>query len=378
MKKYVNYLWIGLLAFSLRIMFLGHQSLWMDEGFSVWMASHSLPALMRLIPFDAHPFIFYTFLHYWMKGGNTEAYLRFPSVISGVISCLFVYALGKELLGEKKGLLAAILWTCSMEALSADTEVRMYAYATCFSLISTFWLWKAYKYGGRKNWIFYYLFASLSLYTHYYTGFIIMAQWLFLLTEKRWEEAVWVPLILTLIFSPWTSVFFLQFFHAIDKGMPKITWYAAFSYFGMFLNSRRFFEQKYFLMNLFAFFSICMLLWSFFSMFKNKKQEAVFLALLFWIPFLIPFSIARFTPRHIFNFRYLVLFAPYFSLLFTYGLFSLPKPAAYPIYGSIIFMNLSIWFLFLTSPAFQRQNWREAVKIMSAQMKDVQGYFCGV
>ena len=221
MRRFRNYFWIGVSAFLLRILFLGKQSLWMDEGFSVWMASHPLSELFKLIPYDAHPFIFYTFLHYWMKGGDSVAYLRFPSVICGVVSCLTIYALGKELLGEKQGVLTAVFWACAMESLNSDTEIRMYAYATCFALLSTYWFWKAYKQGGKKSWFFYYLFASLSLYTHYYTGFIIMAQWIFLLIQRRWRAAVWVPLVLTLIFSPWTLVFFLQFFHAIDTGMPR-------------------------------------------------------------------------------------------------------------------------------------------------------------
>jgi uncharacterized membrane protein len=378
MKKNWNFYIIGFLAFFFRILFLSHQSLWMDEGFSVWMAAHPVSDLMRLIRYDAHPLGFYLFLHYWMKLGNSVFFLRLPSVVCRVVSCLAVYSIGRELLGERAGAASAVFWTCSMTALNSDTDIRMYAYATCFSLISTFWLWRAYKYGGRKNWIFYYLFAALSLYTHYYTGFIIMAQWLFLLTEKRWEESVWVPLILTLIFSPWTFIFFLQFFHAIDKGMPRATWHASFHFFAEFLGAKRYFSGKPLLINLSSIFSIGVLVYALFALVKRRKEEGVFLLLLFGIPFCVPFMISHFSSRHIFIFRYAILFAPYFVLLFTYGLFSLPKPAAYPIYGSIIFMNLSIWFLFLTSPAFQRQNWREAVKIMSAQMKDVQGYFCGV
>ncbi len=374
MKRFRNYFLIGLSAFLLRILFLGKQSLWMDEGFSVWMASHPLPVLMKLIPYDAHPFIFYVFLHYWMKGGDSAAYLRFPSVICGVMSCLVVYALGKELLGEKQGILAAVFWACAMESLNVDTEIRMYAYATCFALLSTYWFWRAYKEGGKRSWVLYYLFASLSLYTHYYTGFIIMAQWIFLLTRKRWKEAVWVPLILTLIFSLWTPIFFFQFFHAIDTHMPRATWYASFIYFGMLLNLR-YFMIRHFLVDLSSIFSLAALIFGSILLFKKKREEAIFLLLLFWVPFVVPFCISYFTPRHIFIFRYVVLFAPYFFLLFVYGVFSLPGMTAYPVYGALLFMNVSIWVLFLTGPAFQRQNWREAAKIMVKNMKNVNVVF---
>lgn len=372
MRKFRNYFLIGLLAFVLRALFLGRKSLWMDEGFSVWMASHTLPELFKLIPHDAHPFIFYTFLHFWMKGGDSEAYLRFPSVICGVISCLVIYALGKELLGEKQGILTAVFWACAMIALNSETDVRMYAYATCFALLSTFWFWRAYQYGGKKNWALYYVFASLSLYTHYYTGFIIMAQWIFLLVEKRWREAVWVPLILTLIFSPWTPVFFFQFFHAIDTRMPKAGWFETFLYFGMFLNARRYFTANHLFITLASIFSIGALLWGFFKMFKKNRKEAIFLMLLFGIPFSVPFAISHFSPRHIFVFRYTVLFAPYFFLLFLYGLFNIPRTAAFPVYGALIFMNVSIWILSLTGPAYQTQNWREAARKIENHLRKTQ------
>ncbi|MCL4512508.1 MAG: glycosyltransferase family 39 protein, partial [Candidatus Eremiobacteraeota bacterium] len=371
-KKFLPFLVLGLLDFSLRIIFLGHQSLWMDEAFSVWMASNSISRFMQLIPYDAHPFLFYIFLHLWMKGGTSEAYLRFPSVICGVISCLSIYLLGEEILDKRAGFFTALLWACSMEALIPETEIRMYAYATCFSLISTYCFWKSFKHGGVKNWILYYLFASVSLFTHYYTGFIIMAQWIFLLIQKKWKEAVWIPLILTLIFSPWTPVFFFQFFHAIDTHMPRAPWAWVFIFFGMFLNARRYFLGSSFLFKAASFFSIGIFLWGGISLYKKKKKlEAVFLELLFAVPYLIPFSISHFSPRHIFVFRYVVLCAPYFFLLFVYGVFNIPKSAAYLIFGAVLVLNLSIWFLFQTGPAWQMQNWRKASHIIKNRTRNV-------
>ncbi len=36
-----------------------------------------------------------------------------------------VSKLGKELLGEKQGVLAALFWACSVAALRAETNIRM-------------------------------------------------------------------------------------------------------------------------------------------------------------------------------------------------------------------------------------------------------------
>ena len=64
-------------------------------------------------------------------------------------------------------------------------------------------------------------------------------------------------------------------------------------------------------------FSILVLIFGSVILFKKKREEAVFLMLLFWVPFVVPFCISHFTPRHIFIFRYVVLFAPLFSFSFT-------------------------------------------------------------
>jgi 4-amino-4-deoxy-L-arabinose transferase-like glycosyltransferase len=398
-RKFWTGVGLGLFAFVLRILFLGKQSLGVDEAFSVFMASHSFPEFMKLIPYDAHPFIFYTFLHFWMMGGDKEAYLRFPSVICGVVNCIFVYLLGKELLGEKRGILAALFWACAVMALKAETNIRMYPYATCFSLISTFWFWKAYsgslqsigssgknmrsadknrqsredsQRSSLKHWLLYYIFATLSLYTHYYTGFIIMGQWIFLLVRKRWREAVWMPLILTLLFSPWAPVFFLQFVHAIDTGMPKATWGNFFYYLGLFLEPRRFFLRiPLFFYFAASFLSLEFLVWGFWVLYKDEKEKGIFLALLFAVPYCVPFFISHFSPRHIFAFRYLILCVPYFFLLFIYGIFSMPKPAAYPVYGILIFLSLFSWVFSLLGhgSSYQIQDWRKAASLIRHHLK---------
>ena len=54
-----------LLATALRILRLGFQPLWWDEGYSVWFATHSLAQMAALTAQDIHPPLYYALLHGW-------------------------------------------------------------------------------------------------------------------------------------------------------------------------------------------------------------------------------------------------------------------------------------------------------------------------
>ncbi|MCS7001252.1 MAG: hypothetical protein NZ518_00235, partial [Dehalococcoidia bacterium] len=53
-------------AFGLRVANLGGQSLWYDEGFSVFLARHAVADIIRLTAGDIHPPLYYVLLHGWI------------------------------------------------------------------------------------------------------------------------------------------------------------------------------------------------------------------------------------------------------------------------------------------------------------------------
>ena len=62
------------IGFALRLYQVGTESLWIDEGYSLRDARASLSLL------DARP-LYYNMLHWWMRFGESEAWLRMPAVI---------------------------------------------------------------------------------------------------------------------------------------------------------------------------------------------------------------------------------------------------------------------------------------------------------
>ncbi|MCD6287396.1 MAG: glycosyltransferase family 39 protein, partial [Anaerolineae bacterium] len=98
-----------LLAFGLRVWGLAEHNIWWDEGIGVWVAR--LPVLegIQWTATDSHPPLHYLILHLWrLIAGEGETILRFPSVVAGLFTVLFAYHLGRQLGGERTGMLTGL------------------------------------------------------------------------------------------------------------------------------------------------------------------------------------------------------------------------------------------------------------------------------
>lgn len=120
---------IGLLGLCLRLYHLGANSLWFDEGWSVAFASGTPAAILaKTLSSDVHPPTYYLLLHYWTDlFGNSEASLRFPSVLFGTATIFIVFRIATILAGAEIGAIASLLFAVSPIQIQYDTEARMYA-----------------------------------------------------------------------------------------------------------------------------------------------------------------------------------------------------------------------------------------------------------
>ena len=172
------------LAFSLYAFRLDYQSLWYDEGFSVYLAEMSLGEITARTAHDIHPPFYYYLLHLWMLLlGNSEFTSRFLSLIFGVLTVPLIYAVGRRLLGTQSGLLASGLVAISPLFLWYSQEARMYTLVTFLCLLSTYLLLRIMR-GQRKQpllWAGYVLSNAMAVYAHFYAFFVLAFQTLFLL-----------------------------------------------------------------------------------------------------------------------------------------------------------------------------------------------------
>jgi len=123
---------ITLIGAFLRMFLLSSQGLWLDETFSVWLASHGVADLLQwAVRLDQSPPLYYLILHYWMGlNGDTPYDVRLLSVLFGAGTIPIIYLIGKRLSGEMMGVAAAVLLALSPFNIIFAQEARMY---TCLA-----------------------------------------------------------------------------------------------------------------------------------------------------------------------------------------------------------------------------------------------------
>lgn len=207
---------LGLIALAalLRLFALDAESLWFDETYSVAFASTDLSWLSVLraggVPF-AEKNVYNVFLHFWLALGQTDFMIRLPSALFGVATVGVVFAVARRLFGHRPALWAAALVAVSPFHIWYSQEARMYALAGLFAWLAVWAAMRGFSSRRRWPWLVYLMSAALALYTHSFTGFLLLALnlWIaltFLLDASRRRNLVpWLAanLILVGLAVPW-------------------------------------------------------------------------------------------------------------------------------------------------------------------------------
>ena len=216
LKRWV--LLLMLLGFGSRVVGLNLQPLWGDEGWSFYFATMPLAEMVFETARDIHPPFYYLLLHIWLivSGGGPEM-ARFLSVFFGVLLIAAGYAFGRALAAwngkrqprqDRLGLAIAGVISLAPMAVYYSQEVRMYGLAALLGLTGTYF-WGHLVQGKRRAFFPYVASATLLLYTHYFSAFVLAAHGLHgLLGARRLAKPVRQRLFLALVASgglylPW-------------------------------------------------------------------------------------------------------------------------------------------------------------------------------
>jgi mannosyltransferase len=170
------------LGLGVRAFGLDSQSLWGDEAISVGRATESLLDITRAAPHEGTlPPLYYYLLHFWERMvGTSEFGVRYLSVIFGVLTIAVLFAAVGAGSGPRPALLASFLASISPFWVYYSQETRMYAAATFFALASTCLFVRiagdARLAHPRAVWAGYVLTGVLAVFTHYFAGFVLLAQ----------------------------------------------------------------------------------------------------------------------------------------------------------------------------------------------------------
>jgi len=218
-----------LLAFALRVYRLESQSMWSDEGLSLYRArlplAENLTNVIVVPPgvrtMDTNPPLYFVLLSGLRAAmGESEFALRFLSVMAGVVVVPLLYALGRRLFSTSTGVMAAALGALSPFLVWYSQEARMYTLLAALSLASVYLLVRTLALasdpllpsstagrGGRgsRGWLAWFIVTGAALYTHFTMFFLLPFEGgviVVALARKRKREAIAAAIGLATLAAP--------------------------------------------------------------------------------------------------------------------------------------------------------------------------------
>ncbi len=208
---------ILLLAAGERILHIGDQSMWLDEGISYW--NQKQPDMIAWIAVkDVHPPLYFWLLHVWIQLTGTSAVaMRLFSALAAMLSVAAVVPLARLIARDRSRdefwiipLLAALLLALSDSEISLAQDVRMYALRTLLALASVFFYLRWTNKPGTLRaalWVGTLVALYHTNYIGCYMGVIEALHALIFLRGRKRVGAIALLVLAGLLFLPWFVVY---------------------------------------------------------------------------------------------------------------------------------------------------------------------------
>lgn len=163
----------------LRFHALGQKSVWIDEGVSIAMARLDWYNLLRVLwRHEANMVLYTLLLRLWLTLGDGEAWIRTLSVLAALATIPAVYLLGRTLFDRRVGLMASFLLVINAFHVRYSQEARSYSWFALLSVLSFIYFLKFLENPSEGNRRRHLVTSVLAVYTHFFAGFLVLAQWL--------------------------------------------------------------------------------------------------------------------------------------------------------------------------------------------------------
>jgi mannosyltransferase len=156
---------------------------------------------------ESAPPLYYALAWLWTQvAGTGEWGLRSLSAVAGVATIPVAFLIGRELRGQRAGLLAAALVAVNPMLLWYSQEARAYSLLGLFCALSLLYCVRALdrERGERRDFILWGVFSALALGTHYFAVFPLIAE-IVLLCWRRGRAAfpgLWVVGLAAALLAP--------------------------------------------------------------------------------------------------------------------------------------------------------------------------------
>jgi hypothetical protein len=187
---------------------LMRESLWYDEARSMWVVQPSAPIdVLSRLDHDVHPPLYFLLLDVWVAlVGESACAARMLSTAFAMLGLAATYAVGKRLFDRRTTWMAVVVLGTAGIVIHYAREARMYSLMLCLGAFS---MWAYVRWLQRPTLacsVSYGLLMAALLHTHYYAGFLVLTQALYVLLVRPRYLARWLAIaILALaLFALWT------------------------------------------------------------------------------------------------------------------------------------------------------------------------------
>ncbi|MEK7581068.1 MAG: glycosyltransferase family 39 protein [Patescibacteria group bacterium] len=370
-----------LIGLILRLVSLD-QSLWLDEGINATFArSLSYSKLIFSYPLgDFHPPLYHVILKSFISlFGSSEISLRIPSVILGVMTVFITYLIGKKLYDKKTGVIAALLIATGPLHIYYSQEARMYMLAAFLASLSVYFFVSLLIKDRLLLWVGFILSTALMLYSDYLPYILLPVYVLFLIvSRKKFAKNTlksFIPafLLILLLIVPWLLMLPQQLKVGLSASAASPAWSGvvgsssikdlglAFVKFaiGRISNDNNLSYALLFL-PIGLYFSFLFLI----STLRLTRIRS-FLWFYLLLPPVVAFLISFFVP--VFSYFRMLFILPAFYILLAAGInninWSLPTRTFLSL---ALIINLTSTFIYFANPKFQREDWKNATKYVTA------------
>jgi uncharacterized membrane protein len=171
----------------LRFATLGSQSYWFDEA----QAAHELhlsfgSMVSSMVVHETNPPLYFVLGWLWARVfGTGEVGLRSLSALVGTAVIPIAYLCGRELVSRRAGLMAAAFAALSPFMIWYSQEAREYMLLVALSGASLLYFAKAWNVPSTRNIALWAVFSALAVLTHFFAGFLVAPEALWLLYVIR-------------------------------------------------------------------------------------------------------------------------------------------------------------------------------------------------
>lgn len=359
---------ILLLGFSVRFYNIGSESIWTDEGYSLYFSSMSVEEMVDNLKYDNHPPLYYLLLKAWTTAfGDSETSIRFLSLIFSVITIFLVYRIGEEIYSKKTGLYASFLISIAVFHVKYAQEARSYTLFAMLAAVSFLYFFRLKKDVNKKNIVLYLLSSIFLLYTHTYSLFLLLVQNIVMFLQRK-DLKKWLGLqtVLGVLYLPYIFVLVKQTLKTMSGSSWMKTPGLEQIYYNFFLQAGNYNMLITFLLLLGFFITI--------RYFANKDGKKKFLwdDLTLWLWWLLPVIIAlivSYTLHPVFQVKYFLPASIALYLLVGKAITSMkPRWIRAGLLILIIVFSFNILPWFYNHP--YKEDWRSATQYIDSMMDE--------